>query len=69
MDAFIQKQEAISAARKRLQKLHDYIDVTPEISRRIGNMWRIAEAQDTGDGKAYTQCVNAVFRKFATQTF
>lgn len=56
-------------AKHRLQSLHDFVDVTGEMSYRIGLMWDKAIQLDDGTGQIFDKCVNAVFRKFATQSY
>lgn len=60
--------DKILAARRKLQKLNDFIDVTPEISVYIGVVWNKALVIEP-DGSLLDQLVDKIFTKYATQTF
>ena len=52
----------ILAARRRLDKLHDYYDITPALSLRIDRIYRKALELDP-EGGMLDKAVNVIYKK------
>lgn len=62
-------QARYQAVKALAASLHDYIDVTEDIARRVTHVIRQAERLDAGDGLLFEKAGNVIKKVFLTQTF
>ena len=64
-----QAKQRYQSVKKLAASLHDYIDVTPSIAKRVNMIIHKAEALDAGDGLLFEKAGNVIKKVFLTQTF